>query len=205
MMNIALTGASGIQGMSAMIYLLEQEDVEKVMVSDNYHLGRLKQRVERLDDRRLVMMALDCSDRKAAAEAFKGYDVVVNCAFTPGGYLETTKAALEAGAHYLDLTSIGQQPQQHELHEQFEKRGVTAVLNMGTAPGLSNIMAVYCMNRLDQTETIDYYWGIADVVPPEEHTRPLYWGFGFDGIMSLIARPTRNPSIRAGYVLGFRV
>ncbi|MBW1804187.1 MAG: saccharopine dehydrogenase NADP-binding domain-containing protein [Deltaproteobacteria bacterium] len=189
-MKIALTGASGIQGMSAMIYLLEQEDVEEVQASDAYGLDRLKKRVAKLNDNRLKMIELDCSDQNAAREAFSGYDVVVNCAFTPGGYLETTRAAFEVGAHYLDLTSMGQQPLQHELHGEFEKRGLTAILSMGTAPGLSNIMAVYCMNQLDQTDNIDYYWGIADVVPPEDHTRPLYWGFGFDGIMSLIARPS---------------
>lgn len=189
-MKIVVTGASGIQGMSAMIYLLEQDDVEYVQVSDNFYLNKLKERVDRLNDKRLVMKQLDCSDQKKAYEAFKGYDVVVNCAHTPGGYLAATKAALEAGANYLDLTSSGEQPQQSELHDEFKKKGITAILNMGTAPGLSNIMAVYCMNRLDKTDSIDYYWGIADVVPPEEHTRPLYWGFGFDGIMSLIARPS---------------
>jgi lysine 6-dehydrogenase len=189
-MKVAVTGASGIQGMSAMIYLLEQEDVERVFVSDNFHLERLKDRVSRLNDKRLVMGQLDCSDQKKAYEAFKGYDVVINCAYTPGSYLAATKAALEAGANYLDLTSMGEQPLQHQLHDEFKKKGLTAILDMGTAPGLSNIMAVYCMNKLDKTDSIDYYWGIADVVAPEEHTRPLYWGFGFDGIMSLIARPS---------------
>jgi lysine 6-dehydrogenase len=189
-MKVAVTGASGIQGMSAIIYLLEQDDVEKVFATDVFHLERLKERVDRLNDKRLVMGELDCSDQEKASEAFKGYDVVVNCAYTRGGYVAATKAALEAGANYLDLTSIGEQPRQHELHDEFKKKGITAILNMGTAPGLSNIMAVYCMNKLDKTDSIDYYWGIADVVPPEEHTRPLYWGFGFDGIMSLIARPS---------------
>ena len=189
-MKVSLTGGSGIQGMSAMIYLLEQDDVEEVQVSDAYNVARLKERVDRLDDKRLVMINLDCTDQNSAAKAFKGYDVVINCAYTPGGYLATTRAALEANANYLDLTSMGQEPEQLALHDEFRNKGLTAVLDMGTAPGLSNIMAVYCMSRLDKTDSIDYYWGIADVVPPQEHTRPLYWGFGFDGIMSLIARPS---------------
>lgn len=104
-MKVAVTGASGIQGMSAMIYLLEQDDVESVQVSDNFHLERLEERVDKLDDKRLEMRQLDCSNQKKAYEAFKGYDVVVNCAHTPGGYVATTRAALEAGANYLDLTS----------------------------------------------------------------------------------------------------
>ncbi|MBW1803540.1 MAG: saccharopine dehydrogenase NADP-binding domain-containing protein [Deltaproteobacteria bacterium] len=169
-----------------MIYLLEQDDVEEVQVSDIYHMERLKERIERLNDGRLVMQPFDCTDQKAAFEAFKGYDVVVNCAYTPGGYLATTKAALEAGANYLDLVS-GEEPQQRALHDEFKKKGITGIVDMGTAPGLSNIMAVYCMNKLDKTESIDYMWGVVDVVPPEEHTRPLYWGYGIDGIMHLVS------------------
>ena len=189
-MKVAVTGASGIQGMSVMIYLLEQEDVEEVQASDAFHLERLNERVDRLNDKRMVMRQLDASDQKAAAEAFKGYDVVVNCAFTPGGFEATTKAALEAGANYLDLSSMGEQPKQRALHDEFKKREITCITEMGTGPGLTNIMAVYCMNKLDKTDSIDYKWAVVDIVPPEEHTRPLYWGYGFDGIMHLVSGPS---------------
>jgi len=188
--KLAVTGASGIQGMSAMIYLLEQEDVKEIQVSDNSHMERLRERVDKLNDKRLILRQLDCTDQKTAVEAFKGCEVVINCAYTPGRYLNTMKAALEAGANYLDLTSMGEEPKQLALSEEFNKKDITGIIDMGTAPGLSNIMAVYCMNKLDKTDAIDYYWGIADIIPPEEHSRPLYWGFGFDGIMSLIARPS---------------
>jgi lysine 6-dehydrogenase len=189
-MKIALTGASGLQGMSALLYLLEQDDVEEIQASDISHLERLRERVEHLGDPRIVMRTLDCTDEAAAAAAFKGYHVVVNCAFTPGRFLNVTRAALAAGAHYLDLTSAGEEPKQKALHEEFKKKGITAILDMGTAPGLSNLMAVYCMNRLDRTESIDYKWAVVDVVPPAEHTRPLYWGYGIEGIMYLVSAPS---------------
>jgi saccharopine dehydrogenase-like NADP-dependent oxidoreductase len=105
--KLAVTGASGIQGMSAMIYLLEQEDVKEIQVSDNSHMERLRERVDKLNDKRLILRQLDCTDQKTAVEAFKGCEVVINCAYTPGRYLNTMKAALEAGANYLDLTSMG--------------------------------------------------------------------------------------------------
>jgi len=189
-MRIAVTGASGLQGISAMIYLLEQDDVEKVQVSDVRHFERLKERVTNLNDKRLEMIELDCTDQQAAVEAFKGFDAVVNCAYSPGGYLRTTRAALEAGANYLDLVSMGEEAEQKKLHDDFKRRDITCVMDMGAAPGLSNIMAVYCMNKLDKTDSIDYKWGVVDIVPPEEHTRPLYWGYGFDGIMHLISVPS---------------
>jgi lysine 6-dehydrogenase len=51
-------------------------------------------------------------------------------------------------------------------------------------------MAVHCMNKLDKVDSIDYKWGVVDVVSPEEHTRPLYWGYGLDGIMHLVSAPS---------------
>jgi len=186
-MKVAIAGASGIQGMSAMIYLLEQDDVERVLATDYYNLDRLKDRVARLDDSRLTWEKLDSTNEDAAATAFEGYDVVVNCAHTPGGYTNTTRAAMRAGANYTDMGAGGEAAQIFALHDEFKRKGKTAITSMGTAPGLSNIMAVYCMNKLDKVESIDYKWGVVDVVPPEEHTRPLYWGYGFDGIMSLVS------------------
>jgi lysine 6-dehydrogenase len=189
-MKVAVTGASGIQGISAMIYLLEQDDVKRIQVSDSYHLETLKQRIERLKDKRLEMIQLDCTDQAAATKAFKDFDVVVNCARTLGGYFKTTKGALDAGANYVDLGSSGEELSQRTLHDDFKKKRITAIIDMGTAPGLSNIMAVYCMKKLDKTESIDYKWAVVDIVSPEEHTRPLYWGYGFEGIMRLMSRPS---------------
>jgi len=189
-MKIALTGGAGIQAMSAMIYLLDQKDVTQIFVSDAFNLERVHERVARLNDKRLTVAELDCTDEEAASAAFTGYDIVINSAMVRGHFLKTTRAALAAGAHYLDMTSLGEEPQQFALHTQFERKGLTCILDMGTAPGLSNLMATYCMAKLDKTDSIEYAWGVIDTVPPEEHTRPLYWGYGFDGIMGLMSGPS---------------
>lgn len=186
-MKVVVPGASGIQGMSAMIYLLEQDVVEKVLATDLYNLDRLEQRVKNLDDDRLSWAKLDSTDEDAATKMFEGYDVVVNCGHTPGGYTNTTRAAMRAGANYTDMGAGGEDKTIFALHDGFKEMSRTAITSMGTAPGLSNIMAVYCMNKLDKVESIDYKWGVVDIVPPEDHTRPLYWGYGFDGIMSLVS------------------
>jgi saccharopine dehydrogenase-like NADP-dependent oxidoreductase len=189
-MKIALTGGAGIQAMSAMIYLLDQEDVDEIFVSDVHHLERLEQRIARLGDRRLRVSCLDCTDEDAAAQAFAGYDVVINSAMVKGRFVNVTRAALAAGAHYLDMTSLGEEPLQFELNDEFEKRGLTAILDMGTAPGLSNIMAAYCIERLERTESIDFAWGVINVTPADHQTRPMQWGYGFEGIMHLMSGPS---------------
>ena len=102
-MKVVITGASGIQGMSALIYLLEQDDVEKVLITDNFNIDRLKARALRLDDPRVNWKQLDCTDEEVSAATFMGYDCVVNCAHIPGNYIYTTRAALKAGCNYNDL------------------------------------------------------------------------------------------------------
>ncbi len=189
-MKIVITGGAGIQAMSAMIYLLDQPDVVEILVTDAFRIDSVRERIERLRDPRFRAFELDCTNEEAATRAFRGYDIVLNCAAIRGHYIRTTRAALAAGAHYLDMTSLGEEPLQFALGEQFAARGLTCLLDMGTAPGLSNLMAVYCMEKLDRTESIDFAWGVIDTVPPEQHTRPLQWGYGFDGIMGLVSGPS---------------
>ena len=146
-MKIALTGGSGIQGMSAMIYLLDQDDVEEIFVSDMYNIDRLKQRVNDLDDKRLVMAELDCTDEAAATAALEGYDVVLNSAMTRGHYIKTTRAALKAGADYLDMTSLGEEPLQMELHDQFKEKGLTCLLDKYGERRRTHTQRGYPLNR----------------------------------------------------------
>jgi len=109
----------------------------------NENIDRLKQRVNDLNDNRLVMAELDCTDEAAAAEAFKGYDVVLNSAMTRGHYIKTTRAALKAGVDYLDMTSLGEEPLQMELHDQFKEKGLTCLLDMS----LTNISSTSSWSR----------------------------------------------------------
>jgi len=37
-------------------------------------------------------------------------------------------------------------------------------------------MAAYAINKLDRTDSVDIKSGSKDLVPPEEHTRPIAWG-----------------------------
>ena len=121
-MKVVITGASGIQGMSALIYMLEQDDVEKVLITDNYNIDRLMARALRLDDPRVNWKQLDCTDEDASAAAFKGSDCVLNCAHVPGKYIHTTRAALKAGCNYNDLGASREENEIFSLHEEFKKK-----------------------------------------------------------------------------------
>jgi saccharopine dehydrogenase-like NADP-dependent oxidoreductase len=61
---------------------------------------------------------------------------------------------------------------QLELHDRFVKAGISAVLCMGSAPGVPNIQARYAADRLDTIESIKIYDGIKP--PPPDDPRFSY-------------------------------
>lgn len=64
--------------------------------------------------------------------------------------LEAMEAALAAGCHYADLGGLFHVTRrQLELHERFREAGVSAVLGIGSAPGLTNVLARRGADRLD--------------------------------------------------------
>ena len=56
--------------------------------------------------------------------------------------LDAMRACLEAGCHYIDLGGLyWLTGQQLELHDEFERAGLLALLGMGSSPGKTNVMA----------------------------------------------------------------
>jgi saccharopine dehydrogenase-like NADP-dependent oxidoreductase len=96
----------------------------------------------------------DARDPRALASLLAGSTVVVNCTRHQFN-LNVMQAALRARAHYLDLGGLFVWTRrQLRLKGQFADAGLTAVLGMGCAPGLSNVMAAAAGSGLDRVESI---------------------------------------------------
>jgi saccharopine dehydrogenase (NAD+, L-lysine-forming) len=78
--------------------------------------------------------------------------------------LPVMEAALAAGCHYADLGGLFHTTRkQWGLHEAWEAAGVTAVVGIGSAPGLTNVLAKLGANHLDSVESIDLVDGAVDL------------------------------------------
>lgn len=180
-MKIIVTGAAGAMAWPGIIYLLEQPDVTEILLCDLSETG-IKERIEKLGgDKRLKAQVLDLMDIEASAKAVAGYDVLYNCALLTT-CTAATQAALEAGANYLDLGGF-QKKEQLKFSEGFKKKGIVGICGVGTASGMSNIMAAYGVQQLDKPESIQILDACVDMVPDTEHSRPLYWGYAIEGII----------------------
>lgn len=78
--------------------------------------------------------------------------------------LPVMEAALAAGCHYADLGGLFHTTlQQWELDERFAEAGVSAVMGIGSAPGLTNVLAKLGADRLDSVRSIDLVDGAVDL------------------------------------------
>lgn len=78
--------------------------------------------------------------------------------------LPTMEAALAAGCHYADLGGLFHTTRkQLELDGRFREAGLSAVLGIGSAPGLTNVLAKLGADRLDRVDSIEMADGAVDL------------------------------------------
>jgi len=76
-------------------------------------------------------------------------------------------AAIKAQVHYVDLGGLFTWTRrQLKRHRAFERAGLTAVLGMGCAPGITNLLAQYAAEQLDRVLSIKIRVGGRDLRPP---------------------------------------
>lgn len=189
-MKIVVVGGAGLVGPAVIADLLEQKDVSQIVVADIKE-EVVKQRVAKLGDDRLMPKFLDLSDEQSAIALFHNADAVANVA-SYAFCLPAIKAALEAGVNYLDLGALSgpESELQLALSGEFERKGITAILCMGGAPGMVNVLSRYIVDKLDSVESIDIRDYDYDAVPDEEHSRPLYASYSIDTVIDEFSAPS---------------
>jgi lysine 6-dehydrogenase len=132
-------------------------------------------------------VALDLADDAAVRKAIADADVVVGAAPGYMGY-RLLRLVIEAGKPYADIAFM---PEDFlELDGLANERGVTAVVDCGVAPGLSNLLCGRAEHEFDSTERMlvlvgglpknrvwpfEYRVVFSAVDVIEEYTRPARW------------------------------
>ena len=105
---------------------------------------------------KIATIEKDLSDPKEVTDLVSAHDWVLNA--VPGflGF-QTLKAAIEARKPVVDIAFFPEDP--FELDALAKAKGVTAVVDCGVAPGMSNLLAGYPHDQLDETESVLIYVG----------------------------------------------
>jgi saccharopine dehydrogenase (NAD+, L-lysine-forming) len=159
-MKIALLGGAGIIGRIIARDLALSGDVAEVVVADLNEVGA-QETIARAapNDSRFSPAKVDVTDHSALVGLLKGVDCVINSVQYYFN-LEVMRACLEAGCHYLDLGGLFHTTRkQLELGEDFQSKGLTAILGLGSCPGIANVQPALVAGRFDTIRSIKIYNG----------------------------------------------
>lgn len=154
-MRIVILGGAGTIGRVIALDLVQ--DVEEVVVADR-DLGAAMQTAKHVG-KGAKAVEIDVTDAKALRELLAGADSCIN---SVNYYLniDVMQACRQVGVPYLDLGGLFHVTRkQLELHQSFQDAGVTAVLGLGSCPGVANVHAGWLGGMLDTVEYVRIYNG----------------------------------------------
>ncbi len=128
----------------------------------------------------------DLSRRENVKKLVQDFDFVISA--VPGAMgFETLKTVIETGKKVVDISFFPEDV--FLLDELAKKKGVTAVVDCGVAPGMTNLLAGYVDQILDNTESLTIYVGGL----PEERKWPYEYKAGFSpyDVIEEYLRPAR--------------
>lgn len=134
----------------------------------------------------VATLAADLSRPQAIAELVAGYDLVLGALPSAYGF-QTLEAVIAAGRDYCDISFMPENAL--ELDARARAAGVTAVVDCGVAPGVSNVMAGYADARLRPFQSLEIYVGGL----PRERRWPYDYKAGFApfDVIEEYTRPAR--------------
>jgi lysine 6-dehydrogenase len=128
----------------------------------------------------------DLSTPAAVRELVGAYDLVIGALPSQFGY-RTLQAILEAGRNCVDISFMPQEAT--DLDGLAREKGVTAVVDCGVAPGVSNLMVGRGAALVDTCEAVEIYVGGL----PQERRWPFEYKAGFSpgDVIEEYVRPSR--------------
>jgi saccharopine dehydrogenase-like NADP-dependent oxidoreductase len=183
--RIVVVGGAGLMGRIALRDLAEAPRVEEVVIADlNVQQGLAL--VEEIGNPKLRVVSVDVTDQVALTMALRGAGACLNASVYYFN-LPIMHACLAARTHYLDLGGLFHTTRkQLELDGAFQEAGITAVLGMGSAPGVTNLQARAACDRLETVEYIRIYDGIHN--PHISADDPLTWGYSIQTILDEVSK-----------------
>lgn len=152
-------------------YLAQDPRVDEVVLAD-LDLDQAKVVAEYINSPKISIQKVDVNDQAGLTGLLKGSDACMNGTVYYTN-LPVMEACLSAGVHYTDMGGLFfTTHKQLELSDRFREAGLSAVLGMGSAPGVPNLQARYAADRLDTVESIKIFDGIKP--PPTDDPKFTY-------------------------------
>ena len=170
-MKITVLGGAGKMGCISVQDLANDDRVDEVVIAD-VDVKQAQTVADYLKSPKVKVLKVDINDEENFVKSLEGSDTCLNATVYYTN-LAVMEACLKAGAHYTDMGGLFHTTwKQLKLNDRFAEAGLSAVLGMGSAPGVPNLQARYAADRLDTIESIKIYDGIKP--PPPDDVRFTY-------------------------------
>jgi saccharopine dehydrogenase-like NADP-dependent oxidoreductase len=163
-MRIVVLGGAGKMGCIAVQDLAGDERVDEVVIADQDTV-QARTVADIINSPKVTLQSADANDHDSLVRVLDGADACLNATVYYFN-LDVMRACLATRVPYTDLGGLFHLTRkQLELDGEFAEAGVSAVLCMGSAPGVPNVQARYAADRLDSIEYIRIYDGIKPPPP----------------------------------------
>lgn len=170
-MKTVVIGGAGKMGCVAVQDLARDARVDDIVIAD-YDLDQAHSVARIIDSPKISVEHVDARSHESLVKILQGADACLNAAIYYVN-LNIMEACLDVRVPYTDMGGLFHLTRKEmELHDRFAEAGVSAVICMGSAPGVPNIQARYAADELDTLESIRIYDGIRP--PPSDSTSFSY-------------------------------
>lgn len=162
-MKIAVVGGAGKQASGVIRDLGEAPEVSGIVLIDLERArGEMERRAAEWCRGKGQIACCDLNDHQGLCKALDGCAAAANCTSHVFN-LQVMAACLAQKAHYTDMGGLFHWARkQMEQDKAWKEAGITAVLGMGSAPGIVNVLARYGADLLDRVESIHIRDGIVN-------------------------------------------
>src|SRR2546421_8533601 len=187
-MHIIVLGGAGAMGRIAVRTLTEYADIEQITIAD-YNEERAHEVAASLHSSNILVKQICVNDEERLRTILRGADVVLN-AVEYVFNLPVLKACIREKVHYADLGGLFHMTRRLlDMTDEVSAAGITAILGMGGTPGVTNVLAVAAVNKLDRVESIKVELGCSDNTPS---TAPLVAPYS---IRTILDEFTKQPQV----------
>jgi saccharopine dehydrogenase (NAD+, L-lysine-forming) len=159
MSKVTILGGSGIVGSIAAETLASSEVFSEITLAD-INIAAARKLAGKLKGTKLSVAELDADNSQSIRRAISGSAVVLNCVGPFYKYGPTImKAVIEARINYVDVCDDFDATEKLlAMDDKAKKAGVSALIGMGSSPGVANVLVRFCADSLlDQVEAVDIY------------------------------------------------
>jgi len=159
MSRVTVLGGGGAVGSIATKTLASSGVFSDIVVAD-INMAAARKVVKEARRAKLTAVQLDAESPESIKKAIAGSAVVLNCVgpFYKYGPV-ILKAVIGAGINYVDVCDDFDATEALlAMDEKAKKAGVSALIGMGSSPGVANVLVRFCADSLlDEVEAVDIY------------------------------------------------